>query len=172
MTVTASSTPASCKGDNEDGTISASPAGGVTGNPSYSYIWSNGQTSSSAGGTPPGTYTVTVTDYNGCTKTASVVVTGELSCEIRIPNIITPDGKGNNDNFIIAGLEKFPNSRLVIYNRWGTLIYESNDYQNNWDGRHWKTLNRLNDGVYYYILTLENGDTYPGYVTLLRGYKL
>jgi hypothetical protein len=52
-----------------DGTASVTASGGT---PSYSYLWSNGQTTSAISGLPAGTYTVTVTDANGCTATGSV----------------------------------------------------------------------------------------------------
>jgi gliding motility-associated-like protein len=115
-------------------------------------------------------YIVRVTDSIGCVNYDSVYVKVK-KCGISIPNVFTPVGNGVNDLFVIRGLEQFPNSRLHIYNRWGTLVYESNNYLNDWDGRQYKTLNRLNEGVYYYILELPDGSSPHGFVTLIRGYK-
>jgi gliding motility-associated-like protein len=110
-----------------------------------------------------GTYTVSLSvNEGGCTSiihTDSVNVNG---CEITIPNIITPNGDGLNDVFHIKGLESFPDSKLILYNRWGKAIYKSDNYLNDWDGAD------HSDGVYYYVLTLQNGESRSGTVTLLR----
>ena len=80
-------------------------------------------------------------------------------CDIKVPNIITPNGDGVNDYFkiVLKGSNEdyylsFPNSTLLIYNRWGKKIYESNFYQNDWNG------NGAADGVYYWTLELEDGE--------------
>jgi len=66
--------------DENDGTAEVSVSGGTTG---YSYLWSNGGTTDSIGGLPPGSYTVTVTDQNGCTSTGSGQV-DEFGCVLNI----------------------------------------------------------------------------------------
>ena len=66
-----SNTPAKCNGGS-DGTATGSGSGGT---PGYSYAWSNGQSGPNASGLAAGSYTLTVTDANGCTKTATVVIT-------------------------------------------------------------------------------------------------
>lgn len=67
----ASGTPESCGGGN--GTAVAGPSGGVT---PYQYTWSNGQTGGTAINLNAGAYTVTVTDFGGCSSTSSVTITG------------------------------------------------------------------------------------------------
>lgn len=64
------------------------------------------------------------------------------------PNVITPNGDGINDYLVFKFIEPFEGSHLYIYNRWGELIYETDNYQNNWDGRN------MNDGTYFYVLEL------------------
>lgn len=99
---------------------------------------------------------------NNRATTTAVTVTGD---DIFIPNVITPNGDGKNDKFIITGLSRYPNSSLFIYNRWGNMVYQSKDYQNTWDG------NSLNEGTYYYILKLRTSDgerDYKGWIELLR----
>ena len=71
-----------------------------------------------------------------------------------IPNVITPNGDGLNDQFEIKGLGKFVKNDIVIWNRWGDHILTAEDYQNDWaaDG--------LKQGTYYYILkALDEGNT-------------
>jgi gliding motility-associated-like protein len=113
---------------------------------------------------------VTVTNP-GCPSVSDSQDVYIRNCETIIPNIFTPNGDGPNDKFYIVNIDKYPGSRIVIYNRWGLKIYESNSYLNDWDGRHYKTLSRLNDGVYYYILYRSDGEDFHGFVTLLRGEK-
>ena len=75
-----------------------------------------------------------------------------------IPQLISPNGDGINDKFVIDGLKGFPGSQLTIFTRSGQLVYQSDDYQNDWDGRYqastWSHNNIVAPGVYYYILTL------------------
>ena len=84
--------------------------------------------------------------------------------EIEIPNIITPNGDGKNDVFYIKNIDKLEWSNLIIYNRWGKKVYETDNYKNDWDG------NGAADGVYYYILnykTYFRSDKAHGTVTIM-----
>jgi gliding motility-associated-like protein/uncharacterized repeat protein (TIGR01451 family) len=101
-------------------------------------------------------------DLSDNTVTITQPVTGE---DIFIPNIVTPNGDGKNDNFVIPGLDRYPGSSLLIYNRWGNQVYQNKNYDNKWNG------NGLNEGTYYYILKLHTaqGDRdYKGWIELLR----
>ena len=71
ITLNTNTNDISCNG-NTDGSIDLSASGGT---PGYTYLWSNGQTSQDLSNLAPGTYSVTVTDANGCTATASVTIT-------------------------------------------------------------------------------------------------
>ncbi|MNT16173.1 hypothetical protein D3C86_2014760 [compost metagenome] len=86
-----------------------------------------------------------------------------------VPNVFTPNGDGINDVFKIEGLENYPGSKLLIFNRWGNEVYRSNNYQNDWDG------SQLEEGVYFYILRLNSSDVaknkFSGYIELIRAYK-
>ncbi len=118
--------------------------------PQYTYLWNPGATTgSSLNFSPngvPGIYIVSVKKTGCTTVTDSVIVTGIL-CDVTIPNVITPNGDGYNDYFVIKGLEEYPNTHVQIYNRWGKKVYESTDYKNDWNG------DNHHDGVYYYIIT-------------------
>jgi len=86
-------------------------------------------------------------------------------CEIKIPNVFTPNSDGLNEAFVIDGVENFPGSTLQIFDRWGTLVYESSSYNNSWTGRDQA------EGTYYYIFghNQESGmQYYEGQFTLLR----
>lgn len=63
-----------------------------------------------------------------------------------ITNVMTPDGDGINDEFLIRNLHQHPNTILKIYNRWGKKIYDTENYQNDWDGENYKA------GTYYYTV--------------------
>lgn len=87
--------------------------------------------------------------------------------ELFIPNVITPGDKDNkNDEFIIKGIERFASSRLVIFNRWGNHVFESDNYKNNWDAQG------LVSGSYFYVLELidSNGQkqTFKGWVQVIK----
>jgi gliding motility-associated-like protein len=110
----------------------------------------------------PGDYTLMVHTDNGCTDQIKLK---SLDCNLEIPNIITPNGDGHNDKFVIDGLENYEGSILLIYNRWGTKIYESNDYQNDWGNEN------VADGVYFYRLITNVADResiYNGSLTVLK----
>lgn len=84
---------------------------------------------------------------------------------IVIPNVFTPNGDGRNDFFTIRNLFQYDYRSLIIKNRWGKTVYESSQYNNNWDGRG------VSDGVYYGILSIMvNGElvTYTFMVTILH----
>ncbi len=105
--------------------------------------------------TSNGIYQITITDVCGNVQTDQILIAVETSCVLNIPNVITPDGTGPavNEFFFVENLEKYPGSSLAIYNRWGNKVFESSDYQNNWNG------SKSVDGVYYYVLTVPVSGT-------------
>jgi gliding motility-associated-like protein len=85
---------------------------------------------------------------------------------LRIPDIITPNGDGVNDVLIIEGIDRFPANELMIYNRWGSEVYATENYTNDWDAM-WRGT-PLPNGTYFYVLnnrtTGENLG--KGYITV------
>ncbi len=73
--------------------------------------------------------------------------------EIRTYNVITPNGDGHNDYFIIENIEHYPQSVLTIMNRWGRTIYEATGYQNDWNGK--VKGKKVATGTYYFMLKLN-----------------
>ena len=107
------------------------------------------------------TYTVEVTDSDGCQKTSSFTIQ-VLDEAIIIPNVITPNGDGKNDLFTIQNLQFYANSKLTIFDRWGNQVYSTSNYLNNWNG------GGQSDGVYYYVLTLATGKEYHGFLQIIK----
>ncbi|MDC1379624.1 FG-GAP-like repeat-containing protein [Algibacter sp.] len=85
--------------------------------------------------------------------------TGDVCDEggLSIPNGFSPNGDGTNDEFIIAGLQKYPNNSIEIYNRYGNMVYESKNYQNYWDGVSTGKTQKLPAAPYYYVLSINGG---------------
>jgi gliding motility-associated-like protein len=84
-----------------------------------------------------------------------------------IPTLITPNLDGNNDFFVIKGLETIGKSSLTVFNRWGARVYEKDDYDNSWEGVDDRE-NPLQDDTYFYLLKSREGRTFKGYVVIKR----
>jgi gliding motility-associated-like protein len=79
-----------------------------------------------------------------------------------VPNIITPNGDGQNDRLIIGGLAT-KDWALVIYNRWGQEVYRSLAYAQDWSAA------ALPGGIYYYRLWQPaSGRAYTGWLEVVR----
>jgi len=155
-------TPAVCEG-RSNGAIAIEITGGT-----FPYIaqWAGGFSGFELYNIPKGIYHVFVTDHQGC-KISDTMMVKEISCELFIPNVITPNGDGYNDFFVIKGIEFFQENHLIIYNRWGKKLIEYHSYQNQWDGRN-ADGEAVSEGVYYYLLKLNDGRQFQGSVTVLR----
>ena len=92
--------------------------------------------------------------YNRCDSAWVYISIEDL---VSPPQLFTPNDDGENDYYVIKGLERYSNNNFVVYNRWGNKVYEKQDYENNWDGyANVRTVmgdRKLPIGVYYYILT-------------------
>ncbi|MBL0315580.1 MAG: gliding motility-associated C-terminal domain-containing protein [Flavobacteriales bacterium] len=110
----------------------------------------------------PISITATVTNECGSDQASWSVQTN--ACEIYVPNIFTPNGDSENNEFYIRGLENYNNVELYVFNRWGNKVFESTNYLNNW------TAEELSDGTYWYIIKLPYGQKteYKGNITIMR----
>lgn len=95
--------------------------------------------------------------------------------DLIIPDGFSPNDNGINDDFIIEGIEEYPNNNVKIYNRWGTLVFEANGYDNAetvWDGKASRGLkigdDPLPEGTYFFIIDLKNGTVVRSSVYLKR----
>lgn len=139
--------------------------------------WSFGDGSSSTVQNPEyiygdtGTYTITliVTTEFGCTDTISYRVEVEPYYSFYIPSAFTPNGDGRNDGFFGAG-EHLIEYNMKIFDRWGELIFESNDQDYKWDGTYKGAPVEAGHYVYLFnIIDWEGNDhQYIGGVTVLR----
>lgn len=162
MTVNVDVTHESCPGE-EDGIIATEVTGGQA---PYVYNWSNGDSTAVIENLAVGDYTLTVSDDDDCIVTLIIPIENEGGDCIHIPTAISPNGDGANETWVIGGLEDHPNATVEIYNRWGSLLFSSNDYQNDWDGTY--NGENVSAGVYYYVIKLDEETTYTGSITVIR----
>lgn len=99
-----------------------------------------------------GVYLIELVD--GCGEGGGFLLEIDV-CDTTIPNIFSPNGDNINETFDIQGWEGFPGSRLEVFNRWGTLVYENDNYQSNWRG------DDLAEGTYFYIYYRKSRNNEP-----------
>jgi gliding motility-associated-like protein len=154
--------------ESNDGAIEISVVGGVG---DYSYAWNTSpqQTTSLVKNLYGGDYIVSVTDANNCLMTDTITVESpDIEC-LEIPSCFTPNADGVNDTWEIRGIEFYPEAIVEIYNRWGDLIYKSDEgYLKQWDGKY----NNGNDatvGSFVYIINLNSDwPVKTGVVTIIK----
>lgn len=108
------------------------------------------------------------------TTTVRIIVENDDSEDCNdVANGITPNGDGVNDALIFDVLlnnpNEYPNNELIIFNRWGDVVYHARPYQNDWKGTN-NSGQDLPQGTYYYIMRLDitQGEIIRGDVTILR----
>lgn len=114
-------------------------------------------------------YYVTVSNNYGCSDIDSIKITiQKLEHPITIFNTFTPNNDGTNDFFHIENIEYYPTNKITIYNRDGHIVYQKENYENNWDGKYYG--NDLPAATYYYILEIPDlsPNIYKGDITIIR----
>jgi gliding motility-associated-like protein len=112
-------------------------------------------------------YIVIGTDANGCLGSDTVIVNVIDDHKVITYNTISPNGDGMNDKWVIDNINTFPGAIVTIYNRYGQVIYQTDNYQNDWQG----TYNGadLPEGTYYYTITFRDNDkVYKGAINIIR----
>jgi gliding motility-associated-like protein len=89
----------------------------------------------------------------------------DCNLELIIPNVISPNADDVNDFFEIENLSE--NTELIILNRWGNVVFSSDNYQNNWEGTD-NSGNELADGVYTYKIKTQANYVFHGFIHLVR----
>lgn len=112
-------------------------------------------------------YVLHTTDDNGCYNSDTVFV--RLDGVLYVPNAFTPDDDGLNDLFDVKGLD-IESYRLFIFNRWGELIFESNDLNYKWDGTYKNKLVQIDTYVWKVMYTdfQKNYFEKIGHVSIIR----
>jgi gliding motility-associated-like protein len=146
--------------DNSSNTgyINISVSGGAL---PYDYLWSNGAASEDISGLFAGDYIIVITDAGGCHATDTFTI----DIPLIIPNVITPNGDGKNDDFEIVNIGAYEKVTVEIFNRWGTRLFvfsgsgvEYADPARRWNG------DNLPMGSYLYVVIINDEETYTGAV--------
>ncbi len=141
-----------------------------------SYAWANaagiisGQNTASLTVRPSVTtiYTVTATNATGCSdvKTITIEVRDDYEA-IKATNILTPNGDGINDTWVVENIDQYPNNEVKIFDKAGRVLYSKKAYDNSWNA----TLNGspLAEGTYFYIIDFGPGKAKRrGFITIVR----
>ena len=129
-----------------------------------------------------GSYVVSLWKQNrfGCEDSSAIVIRINPNYEIVIPNVFTPNTNGPNGGFynpnslsneVFHPFVEFTSEfEMLIFNRWGELVFESKDVNIGWDGYYKGELSQADVYVYKLNITFINGEkvTKVGDVTLLR----
>jgi gliding motility-associated-like protein len=132
---------------------------------SYSWDFGNGASSSEVNpnhiftdNTNGHTITLVAASTMGCTSTYQVSIDFDAGLIYYIPNTFTPDGDGHNQTFkpvFTSGFDPY-NYEMLIYNRWGEIIFETHDVTYGWDGTYALGNYTCQDGVYLYKIVFKN----------------
>ncbi|UKT65818.1 gliding motility-associated C-terminal domain-containing protein [Pedobacter mucosus] len=144
----------------------------ATGGAQYSWTGAeiiNGQTTASVTIRPKqsGNYRVSVTNSSGCVsdQTINIIVIDDYKLEAS--TVVTPNGDGFNDKFIVKNIDYYPNNTLRIFDKAGRILYTKSTYTNDWDGI--VNGSPLTEGTYYYIIDLGNGiGNFKGFINIIR----
>ncbi len=143
---------------------------------SGTYLWtpSTGLSSSNIlnpTATPASTtnYTLRITNAQGCTGTDDMLLTVVPYC-VKPMEAFSPNGDGINDLWMITNGNCLAKAKAEVFNRYGSKVFESNDYKNNWNGFY--KGKPMPDGTYYYVIKYQliNGREVilKGSLTILR----
>ena len=135
----------------KNGSISLTVSGGI---PPFKYVWSGPFTGTKIIGLPPDTYTVTVTDSNLCEKQIVAEVGADSCFTIHIHDVITPNGDGINDVWVIEGIHSYPENTVQVFDKFGDMVYSKQNYNNDWSGES-SGGGHLPDGTYFYLVKLN-----------------
>ena len=136
-----------------------------------SYSWSTGATQSNITISAPGQYWLRATDASGCTGTDTITIyPKQCMIGVYIPTAFTPNGDGKNDSFKAIVFGKLKSFKLRVFDRSGTLIFETIDPDHEWNGLYKGVSFTTATFVWYCTYQLE--DQKQGYqkgtVTLIR----
>jgi gliding motility-associated-like protein len=165
LSIEAITTDATCPGV-ADGSVSITVSGGSQ---PYSIIWADGVTTQNRVNIASGTYSVVVSDKNGCATSLDIELKNDGSEQcIEIPDIITPNSDGFNDTWIIRNIDMFQDAEIFVFTRWGKQVFNTKNLSANpWNGTY--KGKALPTDSYHYILHLNNGSKpRSGVISIIR----
>ncbi|MXV17064.1 gliding motility-associated C-terminal domain-containing protein [Hufsiella ginkgonis] len=113
-------------------------------------------------------FRVSVTNASGCAVTKSITLTMlEDYVNVLPSNLLTPNGDGKNDTWVIRNLDMYPNNEVTVYDRSGRVVFNQKNYKNDWNGNFKGEV--LNEDTYFYVVSFGPGiGPFKGSVTILR----
>ncbi|AYB35054.1 HYR domain-containing protein [Chryseolinea soli] len=123
-------------------------------------------------GTTPVVYTAANDAGKTITCNFNVIVDYE-ELEIEVTKVVTPDGDGQNDDWIVVNIEKFARNKVLVLDRWGSVIYQASGYNNStmvWNGVSSNGV-QVPTGTYYYVIEVDFLQKHlkkSGFIELLR----
>jgi gliding motility-associated-like protein len=132
--------------------------------PNATYLWQDNSTNPIFIVTQPGLYMVKVST-DSCSSMDSInIVFRDCEIKLELPNIITPNNDGSNDLFLPLQSKNIEKINTQLFNRWGNLIFETDNLQIEWDGKSKGQL--VADGVYFWIVNYTDVN---GKVEMMKG---
>lgn len=113
--------------------------------------------------TQEGIYTILLNVENAAGCTDQIAKTIQVGSDLIVPNVLTINADGINETFLIQGMDQ--EIELLIFNRWGNLVFSSFPYLNNWNGLD-NAGNKLSEGVYTYLIKEKNASPIQGFIHL------
>ena len=170
ITATINATPGTTITEGETVTLDV-----VTDAIGETYQWDDGNTQGSREVMPTETttYTVLVTDENGCTAEATITITVEerLCTTFDVPTAFTPNGDGQNDELVVRSDGDLDAVDFQVLDRWGKEVFRTTRQNEGWNGFHQQTGAEMSPDVFAYCLKVTcNGEetVRAGSVTLVR----
>ncbi|MGZ4011661.1 MAG: T9SS type B sorting domain-containing protein, partial [Flavisolibacter sp.] len=139
--------------------------------PFQQYLWNTGAITSSISVSRPGLYWLLVTDSKGCKGTDSIMVNSkECMAGVYVPTAFSPNDDGRNDDFKAMAFGNIKSFELTVYNRWGEIIFKTNDRFKGWNGKFGGMEQRSDVYIWTcrYRFEGEGEQVKKGTVTLLR----
>ncbi|MCD0489495.1 YDG domain-containing protein [Pedobacter sp. MC2016-14] len=114
------------------------------------------------------TYTVNVTNASGCTEQKDItIIVKEDYLTLKATNIMTPNGDGVNDKWIVDNIDMYPNNQVKVFDQGGRVLFSKKGYDNSWEATVGGVV--LAEGTYYYIIDFgKDRLVKTGYITVIR----
>jgi gliding motility-associated-like protein len=96
-------------------------------------------------------YYITAVDSFNNESARSLIITVDDCIKYTLPNVFSPNGDGINDFFRPIENQDVERVEMQVFNRWGQLVFETEDPEINWNGKHKNSNDLVSPGIYYYI---------------------